>query len=87
MKLIDCIREIAAATVQDYKELIYDLIIFAHEREIVENLYITYYTTHLGAKQVDVCNDVKICIELAAEYGKSTRILKVNKDGIVELMF
>lgn len=87
MKLIDCIIEIAAATEQDYRELIYDLIIFAHDRNIVDNLYITYYTTHLGAKQVDVSNDVKDCIYYAAVYGKSTKVLKVNKDGNVELMF
>lgn len=87
MKLIDCIREIAVATEKDYESLIYDLVIFAHDREVNDNLYITYYTTKLDAKQVDVSSDVRDCIYFAATYGNSTRILKLNKDGKVESMF
>lgn len=87
MKLIDCIREIAVATEKDYEALIYDLVIFAHDREVNDNLYITYYTTKLDGKQVDVSSDVRDCIYFAAAYGNSTRVLKLNKDGKVESMF
>ena len=87
MKLIDCIVNIANATDRDYKELICDLVVFAHDREIGGELYIIYYTTCLKAKQVIISSDVKDCIYYAATYGNSTRILKLNKDGKVESMF
>ena len=87
MKLIDCIREVAIATDEDYKELVYDLVIFAHDREIAGEFYIIYYTTCLKAKQVIISSNVKDCIYYAATYGNGTRILKVNEDGVVESMF
>ena len=87
MKLIDCIREIAIATDNDYRELICDLVEFAYDREINGEFYIIYYTTCFRAKQVITSNSVKDCIYYAATYGNGTRILKVNEDSTVESMF
>ena len=86
MKLIDCIANVANATDRDYKELIYDLVVYAHDMEIGSGVYIIYYTTYTKSKRVIISSNVKYCIYYAATYGNGAKIIKVNEDGVVESM-